>query len=455
MPANVSATFDDLADGAAATRRALAAIRVARGAVVVSVVANGPIFFALFAACMDEGLALIPVGQATAVELTALIEQSGAAAVITDRELPIAGVREERIAAGVSIVGLRDRIDPPWHGESVVLKLTSGSTSAPRAAVAPERCLINDGRHIVEAMGIAPADVNAAYTPLSHSYAIGNVVMPLLCQGTAAVVYPSFNPLQFVQDIRDSGATVLPGVPFMFKRIKSAGIERLPGCLRLLITAGAAIDASVVAWFRERLDRKVHSFYGSSETGGISYDDTDDTGDVVSVGTPLPDTAIDIRDAVAGGIGRIFVRGTAVSSGYAGIDDAGQISEFADGGFLTADLGHVDADGRLVLDGRVSSTVNVAGRKVDPGEVERCLLAVPGVAASTVMGMDCDRRGQELVAFVVRADARLTAVQIRAACATTLSSHKLPRRIVFLESLPITERGKIDRAVLRQLADTT
>jgi len=452
MPANGSATFADLADAAAAVSRALTAIRVARGAVVVSIVANGPMFFALFAACMDEGVALIPVGQATAMELTTLIEQAGAAAVITDRELPIEGVREERVAAGVSIVRLRDPGDPPRHGESVVLKLTSGSTSAPRAAVASEQHLINDGRHIVDAMGIAAADVNAAYTPLSHSYAIGNIVIPLLCQGTGAAVYPSFNPLQFVQDVLDSGATVFPGVPFMFERIKSAGIDRLPDCLRLLITAGAAIDGAVVAWFRERLDRKVHSFYGSSETGGISYDDSEAAGDVVSVGTALPETTIRMRDIRADGTGRVFVSGNAVSSGYAGVDDAAPIAEFADGGFLTADLGRFDEDGRLVLAGRVSPVVNVAGRKVDPYEVERCLLAVPGIAASTVMGLDCDRRGQELVAFVVRDDARLTAVQIRTACATTLSPHKLPRRIVFLERLPVTERGKIDRVALRQLA---
>ncbi|HEX7437581.1 MAG TPA: AMP-binding protein [Caldimonas sp.] len=109
---------------------------------------------------------------------------------------------------------------------------------------------------------------------MSHSYAIGNLVLPLLWQGTRVALPQSFSPGQFAREVADSGATVFPGVPFMFERIKALEpIDRLPASLRLLITAGARIDAGTVSWFRRHLDRKVHSFYGSSETGGIAYDD--------------------------------------------------------------------------------------------------------------------------------------------------------------------------------------
>ena len=85
---------------------------------------------------------------------------------------------------------------------------------------------------------------------------------------------------------------------------------------------------------------------------------------------------------------------------------------FLDGGFLTGDKGYFDEGGRLVLTGRVSPSINVAGLKVDPTEIERILRALPGVADVRVMGASCDRRGQQLVAFIV-SDQALTSVDIR------------------------------------------
>src|SRR5439155_5877458 len=103
----------------------------------------------------------------------------------------------------------------------------------------------------------------------------------------------------------------------------------LRSSLRLLIPAGARIDASTVSWFRRQLDRKVHSFYGSSETGGISYDDSEGVTDPLHVGRPLPETMVTVRppdgDTAAG---RIFVRGNAVASRYAGAGATHSVSAF-------------------------------------------------------------------------------------------------------------------------------
>ena len=338
-----------------------------------------------------------------------------------------------------------------------MLKLTSGSTDLPKAAVATEHQLLNDGRHVVEAMGIGPADVNLACIPLSHSYALGNIVLPLMWQGTAVALRQSFNPAQFVQDAATSGATVFPGVPFMFEHIQaSADIDRLPSALRLLITAGARIDIGTVLWFRERLNRKIHSFYGSSETGGIAYDDSEDVPELLHVGRPMPETTIEIRphERASDGAGRLFVSGTAVCAGYADARGAGGVSAFCDGGFLTGDIGRFDDQGRVVLTGRVSPLVNVAGRKVDPAEVERVLAGLRDVVDARVLGISCDKRGQQLVAFVVRSSASLTTITIRQQCAGLLSPYKIPRRFIFLDRLPVDARGKMDRHALEALAST-
>jgi acyl-CoA synthetase (AMP-forming)/AMP-acid ligase II len=91
---------------------------------------------------------------------------------------------------------------------------------------------------------------------------------------------------------------------------------------------------------------------------------------------------------------------------------------------------------------------------VDPSEVERRLLEVPGIADARVIGVACDTRGQEVVAFLVRTDATLTPIAIRQRCAQTLSTHKIPRRFVFLDRLPVDMRGKVDRRALLQLASS-
>jgi len=453
-------TFSELQHQYLAARRALVASAIGPGSCVVSLVGNRPVFFSLFVACMDVGVALLPLNEATDAEVAGLVERSGAVAVVAERPLPLASINEAPLSDGVRVISLRDRSEPRTYGRSVLLKLTSGSTDLPKAAVAGESQLVSDGCHVIRAMGIGSADVNLAYIPLAHSYAIGNIVMPLIWQGTSVALCQMFNPSQFLRDASASGATVFPGVPFMFEQIQaSEDIELLPAKLRLLITAGACIDRNTVLWFRERLSRKLHSFYGSSETGGISYDDSEDVSDPLHVGWPMPETTIDIKPVELLNLsgresGRIFVSGSAVCMGYADGDDRARPSVFADGGFLTGDIGHFDGRGAVVLTGRVSPLVNVAGRKVDPAEVEGVLAGLPDVVEARVLGMSCDKRGQQIVAFVVRSSPALTPIAIRQLCAGRLSPYKIPRRFIFLDRLPVDARGKMDRRALEALAST-
>jgi acyl-coenzyme A synthetase/AMP-(fatty) acid ligase len=86
------------------------------------------------------------------------------------------------------------------------------------------------------------------------------------------------------------------------------------------------------------------------------------------------------------------------------------------------------------------------------GEVERRLVELPRIVDACVLGVSCDRRGQEVVAFVVREDSALTPLVLRQLCAATLSAHKLPRRFLFVDRLPVDSRGKVERRALQALA---
>src|SRR5262249_21359196 len=122
-------------------------------------------------------------------------------------------------------------------------------------------------------------------------------------------------------------------------------------------------------------------------------------------------------------------------------------------GFLTGDYGAWDARGRLLLRGRASSFVNVAGRKVQPDEVEGVLRSMPGIVDVCVVAAPDQRRGEQIVACIVadRRTSAITTLALRRFCAARLASYKIPRTIVFVDAIPMTARGKTDRVALDAL----
>ena len=224
-----------------------------------------------------------------------------------------------------------------------------------------------------------------------------------------------------------------------------------PPSLRLLISAGARLEPRDAMDFHRRFGVKIHSFYGTSETGGIAYDDNEDIDGWASTGRALPGVTIVLRPELGAptGGGRVLVRSSAVCSGYAG--EEGSTDAFVDGGFLTGDYGSFDAKGRLVLAGRVSSFINVAGRKVQPSEVEQVLRSMPAVDDARVVAVPDARRGEQVAACLVASD-DLTAADVRRYCASRLAPHKIPRVVIFVDAIPTTARGKTDERALRSLA---
>jgi long-chain acyl-CoA synthetase len=302
--------------------------------------------------------------------------------------------------------------------------------------------------------------------PVSHSYGLGNLMMPLLMQGTAFVLRDSFVPPQLPTDARQFGARIFPGVPFMFQYfIRNPPPDGWPASLSWLISAGAPLPPATLRAFHERFGVKIHSFYGATETGGIAFDDSDEIHDCAIVGRALPGVTITLRQEPAEPFAldphsairnpqsvrcRIHVRSAAVAGGYS--DD--RRDGFDEDGFLTADYGAWDAGQRLTLVGRVSAFVNVAGRKVQPDEVEQVLQVMPGVSDVRVLAAPDARRGQQIVACIVADRTRaggVTTLAVRRFCAARLAAYQIPRTIIFLDAIPLTPRGKTDRAALDDL----
>lgn len=437
-------TADDLGQQADAYIRRLRSFGPGAGELVVCVTGNRPDAIALLLACRALDLPLLAVDAgATRAETTALAGRFGARILVRPAAAPAPESHESALE-----IGACER-EPRTYPDAAMLKLTSGSTGAPQAAVTTEAQLIADGRQIMSAMEIAPGDTQLAAIPLSHSYGLGVLVMPLLLQGTPIAVRESFVPHQLAADTREAGVQRWPGVPFMFEYLlEHPPAYGWPHGLARLVSAGAPLSPGVSRAFSRRFGTKIHAFYGTTETGGITYDDSDDLESVDTVGRPLDGVTMSLRPEHDLPGGRVHVRSPAVANGYVGSAD-----DFAGGGFLTGDYGTVDAAGRLTLLGRVSSFINVAGRKVQPTEVEATIRELPGIVDVRVIAGHDERRGEHVVACVVpRGDGgTITALMVRQFCAERLAPHKIPRAVIFIDAIPLTARGKTDREALAAL----
>jgi len=422
------------------------------GDLVVIAVGNRPSYAALFLAVRElNAAALVADGGTPAIEIQHLCARFGAAAaIVTLDHASSLGALKATLSDGLVVIApvFSAERRSTYHG-TALLKLTSGSTGLPKAAKTTDVQLIADTEHIVAAMGIGPDDTQIAAIPLSHAYGTSVVLIPMLLQGTPIVLRESFVPHQLPADARNHDARVFAGVPFMFDYfLANPPAEGWPSSLRTLVSAGARLTPSTIQDFVNRFGLRIHSFYGTTESGGIAYDSAQTIDSLDTVGYPLPGVTITFRDddgAVASS-GRVHVSSSGVADGY--VDEAD--SDFRDGGFLTGDYGTLDSDGRVRLTGRASTFINVAGKKVQPSEVEDVLREMPGVSDVRVVAATDPHRGEQVVACIVadRHGPDPTVLAVRRFCSARLSPYKIPRMVIRFDVLPLTARGKVDRRAI-------
>ena len=435
------ATAGDVDALARAAGSVLAGLTLPPGSVVGLVAPNGPGFLASFLALRRAGLAILLLdGQTPEAEAQRIVRGLGAAALLRCRT----GWPE----------GPADWTSPPYPPlpspplpDIAVIKLTSGSTGAPRGIATPAEALLADDAQLTATMGIRPDDRLLATVPLSHSYGLSSLALPALVRGTMLVlpeVSSLFDP--FVAAER-AGATVFPTVPaYLEALLRLSEAPPRPRSLRLVLTAGALLAPATARRFREAFGLPVHVFYGASECGGICYDRTGDAGERGTVGTPVEgvQVALEPLDATSAGEGIVTVASPSVAAGYLPDPDP----RLRGGRFVGGDLA-TWRGGELVLRARLDDMINVRGKKVNPREVEEVLCGLAGVDEAVVLGIPVpERSGEMLRAVVACRPGRLSVEQVHAWCRVRLAPHKVPRSVILVPEMPRTPRGKIDRPAL-------
>ena len=326
-----------------------------------------------------------------------------------------------------------------------LLKLTSGTTARPRMVRFRSEQLLADCDNICATMGITDADVNFAVIPVSHSYGFSNLITPLVTRGVPMVLSSDPLPRAILDDLERSGATVFPGMPVFYQAFCELRVVPRLDRLRLCISAGAPLSLEVARRFREKFQRPIHSFYGSSECGGICYDREGAEIEAGFVGEPMKGVSLELLEPQAGS-SRVRVRSAAVADGYFPEPNEEKLGH---GFFVPDDLLQKSGEGFRIV-GRISDVINVAGKKVNPAEVEAALLRYEGVRQAVVFGRESTLRNQEVAACVV-ASGDVNESQLLEFCRRRLSGWQVPKQILLVAEIPVTERGKISR---RDLART-
>jgi acyl-CoA synthetase (AMP-forming)/AMP-acid ligase II len=421
-------TFGEIENEAAQCEKSLAAFE--RGSVMAIQLGNDPGWPAALLASLRRGLVALLLERTIAThEREVALRVCHAAGVMTD------GGRVTALHA--------EPVDWGKHAP-VLLKLTSGTTAAPRAVRFRSAQLLADCEQICDTMGITDRDLNFGVIPVSHSYGFSNVITPLIARGVPLVLSQDRMPRAVLEDLGRTGATVFPGMPVFFQAFSEmADVPLLPR-LRLCISAGAPLSLAVAQKFREKFGQSIHSFYGSSECGGICYDREAALVEQGFVGGALNGVTLEFLEPQAP-TSQVRVRSAAVGDGYFPDPD---LEKLGRGEFVPDDLLVPSGDGFRIV-GRMSDVINVAGKKVNPAEVEAALLAFAGVREAVVFGRGSMLRNEEVAACIVANDT-VAEPDLLEFCRSRLSGWQVPKRLFFLNEMPVTERGKISRRALAE-----
>jgi long-chain acyl-CoA synthetase len=436
-PGHATVTVGDLHALARAAAEALRGLPA--GQTVGLAAPNGPGFLAGFLALRSEGFpVLLLYPESPLVDRRRTASLLGARALLTCAGWP-------RRAADFDLEALADVGAPPCPAGTAVLKLTSGSTGAPRAVAVSADALVADDEALAATMGLRSDERIVAAIPLSHSYGFASVALPALRRGSLLVVPRPDGPLGPLAAAQKAGATFFPTVPaYLQALLKMSKPPAWPPSMRLVVSAGAPLRPETAARFRETYGQAVHAFYGASECGGICYDREGGAGERGTVGPPVEGVRVAVEPLGVGAGDVVTVRSPALGSTYYPDPEPRLTPER----FQTNDVG-TWTDGELRLVRRLDGLINLKGKKVDPSEIERVVAALPGVDDVVALAVPGRETGSHLLRVVIACrEQRIRYEDVLAHCRFHLPDHKVPRSILLVATLPRTPRGKVDRGAL-------
>jgi acyl-CoA synthetase (AMP-forming)/AMP-acid ligase II len=341
-----------------------------------------------------------------------------------------------------------EKLDPPEeHSRFIVL--TSGTTGTPKGAqrkspesLAPLATLLSkiplrsEGRTMIAA-------------PMFHSWGFLHFTLGLAL-GSTYVLSRRFKPEEILKTIEENECDALVVVPVMLQRIMELPEETRDrydlASLRVTAVSGSALPGDLANRWMDAFGENIYNLYGSTEVAWASIATPEDMREAPgTAGRPPHGTIVKILDEDCnpvpdGETGRIFVGNEMAFEGYTG----GGSKELAEDLMSSGDVGHFDDEGRLFIDGRDDEMIVSGGENVFPREVEDLLADHDAIDEAAVIGVEDEKFGQRLKAFVVTASGKeMSEDDVKAYVKENLARYKVPREVEFLDELPRNPTGKI------------
>jgi len=408
-------------------------------------------------------------------QLTEVVQREKPAAIVFDQEfselLEDAGKRRKRFVAWVEDDSpaeptLEDLIEsgdteapvPPAEPGRVVI-LTSGTTGTPKGATRKQPDGLSPAISLLSRIPLKAGERTMIAAPLFHSWGFAHFTLGMALHSTY-VLQRKFDPEGTLSAIAQHECTSCPMVPIMLQRILELPEEVRSkydtSSLRTVPVSGSALPGDLAIRFMDEFGDVIYNLYGSTEVAWATIATPADlraapgTAGKPPLGTTLKILDEDGRELPRGETGRIFVANEMLFEGYTG----GGSKDMIDGLMSSGDIGHIDDEGRLFVEGRDDDMIVSGGENVFPQEVEDLIARQDGVEEVAVIGVDDEKFGQRLKAYVVKQKgAKVTEDSIKSAVKSNLARYKVPREVEFIDELPRNATGKVLKRELQQKSE--
>ena len=349
-----------------------------------------------------------------------------------------------------ALIEAADTSGPPKPDEwPKITILTSGTTGTPKGAPRSEPRSLALFGGLLSKVPFRAREVTELCVPMFHALGFMQAMVGVGL-GSTLVVRRRFDPEQTLDSLEEHRASAMVMVPVMLSRFLDLGEDKIAerdlSSLRIVFVSGSALGADLAQRATKALGPVIYNLYGSTEIAYATIATPKDlAAEPSSVGKVVRGSIVklldeDGKEVPAGGSGRIFVGNLSQFEGYTG----GGSKDMVQGLMASGDVGHFDPEGRLYIDGRDDEMIVSGGENVFPAEVEELLGAHADIQEAAAIGVDDEKFGQRLKAFVVLRDgAELSEDEIKVYVKENLANYKIPREVVFLDELPRNPTGKV------------
>jgi fatty-acyl-CoA synthase len=339
---------------------------------------------------------------------------------------------------------------PPKAGVAPkIVILTSGTTGTPKGAPRDEPRSLSMVGGLLSKVPFRAREVTELAVPLFHALGFASMALGLAL-GSTLVVRRKFDPEGLLDSIQDNQASALVVVPVMLQRVLDLGEEKIKArnlaSLKVIFVSGSAVGPELVKRSLKAFGPVLYNMYGSTEIAYATIATPEDLrSEPGTVGTVVRGTIVKLLDddgeeVATGTTGRIFVGNAGQFEGYTG----GETKEQIKGLMSSGDVGHFDEQGRLFIDGRDDDMIVSGGENVFPAEIEELLAGHEAVEEVAAIGVEDEKFGQRLKAFVVlRPGKELSEDDAKGCVKDNLANYKVPREVVFIDELPRNQTGKV------------